>query len=678
MARPLVLDPYFRSLRTLPGVGPRLQPLLRKLLDGECFVDLLLHAPVDLIDRRHSPKLSDIVSGQIVTLKATVKTVQMAPRGRPTRVLCQTPEGFFDLVYFNAPKAFLEQEFTAEREIVVSGKAEKYRDKFQIVHPDVLADADQFDRVAVLESVYPLTQGVSNRRLHNLIMRAYETTPGLPEWLETGIAAQEGWEGWRESLHKLHNGQAAPSVMQRLAYDEALAQQLTLALRRAKGRVKKGRAFATAQTLRAQILKKLPYELTNAQKRCLSEIDQDMAKPERMLRLMQGDVGSGKTIVALLAMLNAVKGGAQAAIMAPTDILAQQHKATIDALCGSLDINVALYTGRNKDDLQKAAIIIGTHALFQEGAAFRDLGLIVIDEQHRFGVEQRLKLAEKGAHCDILVMTATPIPRSLTLALYGDMDVSRLDEKPPTRKPVTTRLFHMGRTDSVIQGLHKIVQQNEQVFWVCPLIEESEMVDLAAAKDRYENLLKHFPGKVGLLHGRMKGAEKDAVMSDFLHGKISILVSTTVIEVGVDVPRATVMVVEQAERFGLAQLHQLRGRIGRGDKPSTCLLLYQTPIGKVARERLQIMRESEDGFVIAEKDLELRGGGEMLGTKQAGLPTFKFLDLTRDKRLIQMAQQDARMVVEQDPMLQKPRGQALRNMLYLYRCDTALQLLQAG
>ncbi len=678
MPRPLALEPYFRSIRQLPGVGPRLQPLLLKLLGGECLIDLLLHAPNDVIDRRLSPPLKETVSGQVVTLKAEVKTVQFAPRGKPTKIICQTPEGFFELVYFNAAKKFIEDEFPRDRRIAVSGKIERYNDKIQMVHPDMVVDEDQFGLIAILEPVYPLTQGVTNRRLHNLIQTALGATPEIGDWLDETIAKRENWDNWRATLTHLHSGNFAANAIERLAYDEALAQQLTLALQREKGRSKKGFSYKPATALREKIIKQLPYQLTDAQKRSLAEIDSDMMSESRMLRLMQGDVGSGKTIVAFLAMLNVIAAGKQALIMAPTEILAMQHWASIKELAESLSLKTALYTGRQKDEVMDADIIIGTHALFQEGALFRDIGLAVIDEQHRFGVEQRLKLSAKGLRPDILAMTATPIPRSLTLAAYGDMDVSRIDEKPPTRKPVDTRLIHAGHIDDLVRGLANKIENGERVFWVCPLIEESEKIDLAAAQDRYDHLLQIFGDKVGLLHGRLKGPEKDRIMNDFVEGRLSILVSTTVIEVGVNVPEATVMVVEQAERFGLAQLHQLRGRVGRGDLPATCILMYRTPISQNGRERLQIMRDTEDGFVIAEKDLELRGGGEVLGTRQSGLPEFKFLDLEKHQRLMLMAQQEARMIVEKDPDLKSSRGEALRNLLYLHKSDDALRLLGAG
>lgn len=678
MPRPLVLELYFRSIRNLPGVGPKMQPLLRKLLGGECLIDLLFHAPVDVIDRRFSPALKETVSGQVATLKGEVRTTQFAPRGKPTKIICQNEYGFFELVYFNAPKKFIEDEYPADRKIAVSGKIERYHDKVQMVHPDIVVDEDQFAFIAQLEPVYPLTQGVTNRRLHGMIERALATTPNISDWLDKSIMLRESWSDWREALSALHGGTSSPVHTERLAYDEALAQQLTLALQREKGRNKKGFSYPVNEFWRTKIVHSLPYALTGAQKRTLAEIDADMASDKRMLRLVQGDVGSGKTIVAFLAMMNAVSAEKQAAIMAPTEILAMQHYESLKPLCELAGCGIALYTGRTKDDISNADIIIGTHALFQEAAVFRDIGMVVIDEQHRFGVEQRLKLQSKGLRPDILAMTATPIPRSLTLAAYGDMDVSRIDEKPPTRKPVDTRLIHAENINALVQGLHKKIEGDERVFWVCPLIEESEKIDLAAAQDRYDHLLQIFGGKVGLLHGRLKGIEKDKIMDDFVQGRLSILVSTTVIEVGVNVPEATVMIIEQAERFGLAQLHQLRGRVGRGDKPATCILIYRAQISKTGRERLQIMRETEDGFLIAEKDLELRGSGEILGTRQSGLPEFKFLDLSRHGRLLDMALQEARMIVEADPALKTPRGEALRNMLYLHRCDEALGLLGAG
>lgn len=678
MPRPLALAPYFRSIRELSGVGPRMQPLLRKLIGGECLIDLLLHAPTDVIDRGYSPPLNDIISGDVVTLKARVGKINYAPRGRPSKITCHHKDGDFDLVYFNASKKWLEDEFINGREIAVSGKAERYKERIQIVHPDIVADMDQFDQVAKLEPVYPLTQGVTSRRLHGMIDTAIKSTPNLDEWIGADILKQEQWPSWRGALETLHDGALDPLSLKRLAYDEALAQALTMALRRAKMTRSKGIAFKIndeqCQTLRAS----LPYQLTGAQERTISEIDEDMIAPARMLRLIQGDVGSGKTIVAFMAMLTAVSSGYQAAIMAPTDILANQHVETMKEYCDLLGLKIALVTGRQKDNHNDADIIIGTHALFQDKIDFDKLGLVIIDEQHRFGVEQRLKLSAKGAHTDVIVMTATPIPRSLTLAAYGDMDVSRIDEKPPTRKPVQTALIHVERMEQIVKGLHDKVRDGQRAFWVCPLVEESEKVDLAAAEDRYIHLEKIFGDKVGLIHGRMKGVEKDAVMAKFASGQLSVLVSTTVIEVGVNIPEATIMIIEQAERFGLAQLHQLRGRVGRGDMPATCLLLYRTPISQTGRERLKIMRDTEDGFIIAEKDLELRGGGEMLGTRQSGLPNFRFLDLQTDTRLMEMARQDAHMIIDKDIDLKTERGEALRTFLYLYRCDNALSLLGAG
>jgi ATP-dependent DNA helicase RecG len=550
------------------------------------------------------------------------------------------------------------------------------------------------DAIATVEPVYPLTAGLTAKAVAKTVRAALDRAPDLPEWQDPAWQARNGFPAWKQALEALHRPDSERAIMEdgpnrrRIAYDELLANQLALAMVRASNRRLKGRPMKGDGSLRAQVLAALPFALTGAQSRALAEIDADMAEPMRMLRLLQGDVGSGKTVVALLAMLTAVENGAQGAMMAPTEILARQHLETIQPLAEAAGLRVALLTGRDKGKARERLlaeladgaihIILGTHALFQEDVKFKDLGLAVIDEQHRFGVQQRLDLAAKGAAVDVLVMTATPIPRTLLLTAYGDMDASRLDEKPPGRKPVDTRVLPLARMDDVVSGVGRAVAAGNRVYWVCPLVEDSETSDLAAAEERHRHLATLFGDQVGLVHGKMKPTAKDKVMADFAEGRTSVLVATTVIEVGVNVPEATVMVIEHAERFGLAQLHQLRGRVGRGDKPSTCLLLYDSPLGEVAKARLETMRATEDGFRIAEEDLRLRGGGEVLGTRQSGLPEFKVADLAIHGELLAAARDDAKLILDRDPDLKSERGEALRVLLYLFERDEGVRTLRSG
>jgi ATP-dependent DNA helicase RecG len=539
-----------------------------------------------------------------------------------------------------------------------------------------------------------LTAGLPHKTVLKAVRAALQRAPSLPEWIEPGLFRKVGWPAWDQAIRAVHAPEAetdlspASAARRRLAYDELLANQLALGLVRASFRQLAGRPIKGDGRLRKVIVDALPFSLTAAQHRSLAEIDRDMAEPLRMLRLLQGDVGSGKTVVALLAMAQAVECGCQAALMAPTEILARQHLATLEVLAAPAGLRLGLLTGRDKgkarDRILSALaegqidILIGTHALFQEGVAFRDLALAVIDEQHRFGVHQRLDLAAKGQAVDMLVMTATPIPRTLMLTSYGDMDVSRLDEKPPGRKPVDTRVLPLARLPEVVEGVRRAIAHGAKVYWICPLVEESEKIDLAAAADRHAELSEIFGSRVGLVHGKMKGPAKDAQMAAFAGDGLDLLVATTVIEVGVNVPEATVMVVEHAERFGLAQLHQLRGRIGRGDRASSCLLLYGAPLSEAGKARLNILRESEDGFLIAEEDLRLRGAGELLGTRQSGLPEFRLADLEQHADLLATARDDARMLLETDPHLKTPRGQAVRTLLYLFERDSVVKTLRSG
>jgi len=694
--RPQILFPLFVKVTTLPGIGPRLVKLVEKVA-GENVVNLLWHLPAGLVDRRFSPKIGDAPPGKIATLVVEVLAhAPPPPRGKaPYRITCGDETGKITLVFFHGRADYLENALPVGEKRVVSGKVELFDGKRQMTHPDHIAPLSQIDDVKRVEPVYPLTEGLSPKILDKAIRAAVSKAPELPEWQDPAYLQRQGWPSWRAALGQAHapqgDGDLLPQSIARarLAYDELLSNQLALALVRLKVRKRRGRSIKGDGRLRAKVRAALPYALTGAQNRTLDEIFGDMESDNRMLRLLQGDVGSGKTVVALLAMLAAVEAGSQAALMAPTEILAQQHFETLKPLAAVAGIRIEVLTGRMKgaarDELLaeiaagKVDITVGTHALFQKDVAFHDLAFAVIDEQHRFGVHQRLELAAKGGGTDVLVMTATPIPRTLTLTAYGDMDVSRLDEKPPGRMPVDTRLMNLERLDEMIDGVQRAVQKGAKVYWVCPLVEESELIDLAAAEERYAHLKAVMGDKVALIHGKMKAAEKDAAMDSFAGPNgAKVLVATTVIEVGVDVPDATVMVIEHAERFGLAQLHQLRGRIGRGGKTGTCLLLYVAPLTETAKARLETMRNTEDGFVIAEEDLRLRGGGELLGTRQSGLPEFRIADLAAHGELLATARDDAKLIVARDADLETERGQALRTLLYLFEQDDAIRTLRSG
>jgi len=692
--RPEILFPLFAPVSTLPGIGPRYAKLVERLA-GPHVVDLCWHLPSGVIDRRYAPKIAAAEAGRIATLTLRVGRHE-APsnRRRPYRIYCSDETGQLDLVFFHARPEYLAKVLPEGEVRVVSGLVESFGGRLQITHPDHVGRLEDLKKLQTVEPVYPLTAGLTLKPLSKAVQAALARAPELPEWLDPAYRAQQGWPAWRAALSAAHAPQGPADLdletpaRARLAFDELLANQLALALVRHHQRQQRGRVLRGDGRLRAKALAALPFALTGSQTQAIEEIAADMAAATRMLRLLQGDVGSGKTVVALLAMLNAVEAGAQAALMAPTEILARQHHRTIAPLAAAAGVEVELVTGRDKGKARReaverlaegtSAIAIGTHALFQQDIAFRDLALAVIDEQHRFGVHQRIGLAAKGAAVDMLVMTATPIPRTLVLTAYGDMEVSRLTEKPPGRRPVDTRTLPLERLGEVVDGIGRALQTGAKAYWVCPLVEESEASDLAAATERCSALRARFGGRVGLVHGRMKGKDKDAVMAAFSEGGIDLLVATTVIEVGVDVPQASVMVVEHAERFGLAQLHQLRGRIGRGAAKSTCLLLYQGPLGETARARLRVLRESDDGFRIAEEDLRLRGAGEVLGTRQSGLPEFRLADLAVHQNLLAAARDDARLILTRDAELQGARGQALRVLLYLFERDVAVRYLRSG
>src|SRR5450830_24863 len=684
--RPDVLNRLFASLTSLPGVGPKLEQLYARLLEREAprVVDLLFHLPAGVIDRRARPKLNEVQPGQVVTVAVTVEEHRPAPPHRPRapyRIIASDGSGpTLTLTFFNARKDYLEKLLPVGETRYVSGTAEFYDGMLQMVHPDRVVDEKGFADLPLVEPVYPLTEGLALGNVRRAMEGAVARLPVLPEWQDEAWIARERFPAFTDALRHLHRPAEPHDILPeslawtRLAYDELLAGQLALALVRAHMRRQAGRGSASEGRLRARILKALPYALTHSQQQAVNDIINDLALPQRMLRLLQGDVGSGKTVVALVAAAAVIEAGRQAAIMAP--------------LAEAAGIRVAILTGRERGPARKETLdrltlgdidlLIGTHALFQEDVAFHDLALAVVDEQHRFGVHQRLALAQKGEAVDVLVLTATPIPRTLVLTFFGDMDVSELREKPAGRQPIDTRTIPMSRLEEVEDAVGRALSQGQRAYWVCPLVEESEKIDLAAAEARYEELRKRFGSAVDLVHGRMKGSVKDAAMQRFSSGKTQLLVATTVIEVGVDVPEATIMVVEHAERFGLAQLHQLRGRIGRGSGHSTCLLIYKAPLGETAKARLAILRETEDGFRIAEEDLRLRGEGDLLGTRQSGMPGFQIARIETHGKYLGAARDDAALVLARDPTLADPRGQALRHLLYLFGKDEAIKLIRAG
>ena len=703
--RPNELTPLFASADVLKGVGPHVVTLLKKALrlppgvTHPRVIDLLWHLPTGVIDRRAEPTVAAAIPGTIATLKVRVLKHKAPPRGNtkaPYKVSTEDETGRLDLVFFRAERTFIERQLPVGEERYVSGRVERYGETLQMAHPDYIVAPEARGELPLLEPVYPLTGGLSGKVLLKAGRQALERVPALAEWQEPAWLKQRGWPTFDTALRRLHRPDDAADVsagsapLQRLAYDELLANQLALAIVRESFKAQRGRPVKGDGRLRERIVAALPFRLTGSQRTALKEIEADMGAPHRMLRLLQGDVGSGKTVVALLAMTTAVEAGAQSALMAPTEVLARQHADTIAPLAEAAGLRVGLLTGREKgrardEILTRLAsgeidILIGTHALFQDDVKFRDLAFAVIDEQHRFGVHQRLALQTKGGNggANMLVMTATPIPRTLLMTHYGDLEISKLTEKPAGRKPIVTRQISNALIEKLIARIKTQLAEGAQVYWVCPLIESSDVSDLAAAEERHAHLTQVLGGGVGLLHGGMNATAKDATMAAFADGNLKVLVATTVIEVGVNVPNANIMVIEHAERFGLAQLHQLRGRVGRGARESFCMLLYQEPLTRTAQERLAMMEETEDGFLIAEKDLELRGGGEVLGARQSGEAEFRVAGGANYAELLSAAHDDARMILASDPGLTSARGEALRRLLYLFECDEAIRLFRAA
>ncbi|EDM70828.1 ATP-dependent DNA helicase RecG [Roseobacter sp. AzwK-3b] len=693
--RPEALFPLFAGLETLEGVGPKTVQNLGGL-EIEKPRDLVFTLPWSGVDRRKRATVQGAELPGVVTVEVVVGQ-HRAPsrRGGAYRITVEDAATAFQLVFFHARDEYLRRILPTGARKIVSGKVELFDGVAQMVHPDHILDVDEAEEIPDFEPVYPLTAGVTQKMMRKAAHSALTRLPDLAEWIDPAQKAQAGWPDWAEAVRRAHGPQeaadlsAADPARERLAYDEFMAHQLTLALARSRLRRAKGRATMGTGALQAKVLEALPYALTGAQTRAIAEIAGDMASETRMNRLLQGDVGAGKTLVAFKALLIAVEAGGQGVMMAPTEILARQHLQGLQPLAEAAGVVLEILTGRDKGAERRAKlealqrgdiqILVGTHAVFQKDVDFADLRLAIVDEQHRFGVRQRLELGRKGAQADVLVMTATPIPRSLALAQYGDMDVSVLDEKPPGRKPITTALVNIGRIDEVVDHLRRAVAEGRQAYWVCPLVDESEAVDLSSAEERFKRLRAALgEGVVGLVHGQMPPEQKDSAMAAFQRGETSVLVSTTVIEVGVDVPNASIMVIERAEHFGLAQLHQLRGRVGRGQAASTCLLMYQAPLSEGGERRLTTMRDTEDGFRIAEVDLEMRGAGDLIGTAQSGLPRFRIADLEAQAALMAVAQSDARKLLVDDPALEGDRGRAARVLLWLMEQDQAIRLISVG
>ncbi|MBD3765042.1 MAG: ATP-dependent DNA helicase RecG [Rhodobacterales bacterium] len=694
MTRPEVLFPLFAGLETLPGIGAKSARALGPL-GVDRPKDLLFLLPHAVIDRSRRATIAGLALPAVATVEVEVGAHRApARRSGPTRVNVRDAGAEFQLVYFHARGDLLQRLLPPGARRLVSGKVELFDGVAQMVHPDHVLRPDEAADLPAHEAVYPLSQGLTQRMVTRAAAAALARAPDLPEWIDPALKAREGWPDWLAALQAAHApadaADLAPTApaRARLAYDELFAHQLTLALARRDRRRARGRETAGDGHLRARVLASLPYAPTGAQTRALAEIAADLARPQRMNRLLQGDVGAGKTLVALMALLIAVEAGGQGVMMAPTEVLARQHHEGLEPLAAAAGVRLALLTGRDKGAERAAKladlaagridILVGTHAVFQRDVVFADLRLAIVDEQHRFGVAQRMELGAKGQAVDVLVMTATPIPRSLALASYGDMEVSVLDEKPAGRQPVKTVLVSAERRAEVIAHLAQALDQGAQAYWVCPLVEDSETLDLTSAETRHAELRALFGDRVGLVHGQMAAADKDAAMARFVAGQTRLLVATTVIEVGVNVPAATIMVIEGAEIFGLAQLHQLRGRVGRGVGASTCLMLYQPPLSDTAKRRLTLLRDTEDGFRIAEEDLAMRGAGDLIGTAQSGLPRFRVADLDRQAGLMAVAQTDARALIETDPSLTGPRGRAARALLWLLDQDRAIRLLSVG
>ncbi|MET3559914.1 ATP-dependent DNA helicase RecG [Bartonella japonica] len=700
---PSLIAPLFNSIRTLSGVTPKLYSLLAKILNinptqrEPTLIDLLQLMPYSAIDRRMRPSIAYAQEGSTVTLEIMINQHQPPPFSRsrlPYRVVAHDQTGKINLVFFHAKPSWLKKQLPEGKKVIVSGKVERFNGQLSMIHPDYIVSSEQSNQISLIEPVYPSTAGLSAKALRRAMQNALDYLPLLPEWIEEDVKKQQNFPSFAIALRRIH----APvdpddltlesAARKRLAYDELLACQLALALTRLQTKSLSGTPRPPTGTYTTKLLKALPFQLTNGQTKAIKDIAKDLAAPEPMLRLLQGDVGAGKTVVALMASAQIAENSGQSALMAPTEVLSRQHFSTIAPLAEKIGLRTTLLTGREKGKTRtnilndilsgQASIIIGTHALIQDSVSYNNLALAIIDEQHRFGVHQRLALTAKGHKPDMLVMTATPIPRTLVLTAFGDMDVSQITEKPMGRQPIKTAILSLKRIHELIERIAIALEKGEKLYWICPLVEESKILELTSIESRFAMLHERFGTLVGMIHGKMSTDEKEAAMASFKYGNTSILVATTVIEVGVDIPDASIIVIEHAEHFGLSQLHQLRGRVGRGNKKSSCILLYKEPLTKMAATRLNIIRNTEDGFKIAEEDWRLRGEGELLGTKQSGMPEFRVANLAIHNDLLSMARRDAHSFLQRDPHLSSEQGQTLRLLLYLFGRDDAMRLLRAG
>ncbi len=702
--RPVEIFQLFAATTSLLGVGAKLGSVLEKRV-GNYVIDVLRHLPIGLIDRSQRPPLASVTDGSIATFDVVVVKHDRPPRGvrRPYRVFCENETGTLELVFFHAHDDFVAKQLPIGERRLISGRVELFQGRIQIAHPDHILPPSQADKMPVFEPVYPLTAGLTPKIIRRTIADALTRIPDLPEWIAPSVMQQYGWPNFATAMRAVHMPQTAADLFHtsparaRLAFDELLANQLALRMvRQSAAETTPGRSYLGDGRVTSRLKASLAFAMTSAQNRAIEEINKDQALPKRMLRMLQGDVGSGKTLVAIWAMLTALEADAQAALLAPTEVLARQHHATIQELLAPLDIEVGLLLGKGRgvvDSKRKdgakpsinrkgtldalangtLSMVVGTHALLSETVEFKSLGLAVIDEQHRFGVRQRILLGQKGAHVDVMVMTATPIPRSLAMTAYGDLDHSRLDEKPVGRLPIDTRVLPNDRLDEVIAGLVRALGEGKRAYWICPLVEESDKLDIAAAEDRYAALGRALPNIcIALAHGKMKASARDTAMQAFRDGDAQLLVATTVVEVGVDVPEASIMIIEHAERFGLAQLHQLRGRVGRSTQQSSCLLIYHGPLSDTASKRLSVMRDTNDGFVIAEEDLELRGPGEFLGQRQSGMPEFVLADLAAHRDLLSLARNEADRFLDSNDISQ------MNMLLSLFERDSAVKFLASG
>ena len=684
--RPKILYKLFSNLETIKGIGPKNAKLIERLC-GKYLLDLILHRPIAYIDRRNSPKIKDLSNNSIVTLilKVDGHTPSFNKR-MPYKITCSDDTGQLNIVYFNLRGPYLKKMFPIGSKKVVSGKVEEFNGIFQMTHPQHIADESNLDSVKKIECVYPLTAGISSKIIQKSINSSLAIIDDLPEWIPIDYLQKNNWTSWKKSIYEMHNPNELKEdkediYLNRLVFDELLSQQLTVRLIKNKISKLKGNTIKPNGSLLEQLKSHLSFELTDDQNQAIKEISKDQSSPNKMLRLIQGDVGSGKTIVALHSMIQCAENSKKSILMAPTEILAEQHYNTIKFFAEKLRLSCALITASNKKNHNyESDILIGTHALFQDKVSIDNIGLIVIDEQHRFGVHQRILLNEKaGNECDILLMTATPIPRTLELASYGDMDITKIVQKPKNRKPIITKSINLNKIESLKEALTKKLKQQEKIYWVCPLVDESDKMDLQSVNQRVLDIQKYYKDfNVEMVHGQMKQEEKNKIMDNFKSFKTQILVATSVIEVGIDDPDATVIIIENSERFGLSQLHQLRGRVGRGTKQSTCILLFDGPLTENAKKRINVMKETNDGFKIAEEDLSIRGAGEILGTRQSGLPNFRLTDLNVHKSLMTQAREMAIKIVDKDPELSSDQGKSLRLLLHLFNNQVAIDYLKSG